>query len=465
MPRTLAAIDPLISLLNASTRPIYAIDNRRRIVYCNAALSAWLEMSSDRIIGRIVEYHSEPEVVRGARQDESVPPLVDLCPPPRALAGETCVATISILARGGRLVYRRAEFVPLGPTGPDSGVLVLVADHDLLPQELAAQVSGEPAADELHRVIRRFRRTEAARYAIETLLGDSSAIHKVRTQVLAAAASGANTLICGRPGSGREHIARAIHYQAAGDSTAGLVSLDGQIANDNLLRRALDALSYANEPRQRPTLLLEHLDQLSPPLQAQVLAAIRQNTFSARIIATCDNENGICPALRDVVSTITIQVPRLIDRLEDLPVLAQFFLEACNRGSEKQVGSLRPEALDLLALHAWPGELDELREIIAAAHQRCPSHEIRGVDLPAVVHHAAHAAMHIRRQPERIVLDELLANIEREAIVRALDQAHGNKSAAAELLGMTRPRLYRRLLQLGLAGPEFMESEDSEEAS
>ena len=181
----------------------------------------------------------------------------------------------------------------------------------------------------------------------------------------------------------------------------------------------------------------------------------------------------IDPALIDAISTITIRIPRLVDRLEDLPILAQFFLEACNRGSSKQVGSLRPDALDSLALYSWPGELDQLREAIEAAHAACTSHEIAPADLPPIVHHAFRAAAHVRRQPERIVLDELLAAIEKEAIVRALAQAGGNKSEAATLLGMTRPRLYRRLVQLGLAGegsddgqqpepPEFIEHDATE---
>jgi DNA-binding NtrC family response regulator len=92
--------------------------------------------------------------------------------------------------------------------------------------------------------------------------------------------------------------------------------------------------------------------------------------------------------------------------------------------------------------------------------------------LPPIIHRALHAATYARRQPERIVLEELLASIEKEAIVRALARASGNKSEAAGLLGMTRPKLYRRLVQLGLAGeggdeapqeqPEFIEGEPSE---
>jgi DNA-binding NtrC family response regulator len=176
-------------------------------------------------------------------------------------------------------------------------------------------------------------------------------------------------------------------------------------------------------------------------------------------------------ALLSAVSTITIEFPRLSDRLDDLPVLAQYFLEACNHGSDKQVGSFRSDALDLLALYSWPGELEQLREVIAAAHRAATSHEISAADLPTIVHHASGAAKRGRREPERIVLDQLLASIEKEAIVRALAQTGGNKSEAAVLLGMTRPRLYRRLVQLGLVGegdelqleqPEFIERDPTE---
>jgi DNA-binding NtrC family response regulator len=334
----------------------------------------------------------------------------------------------------------------------------------------------------------------------------------VRSQVAAAAASGANTLICGRRGAGRGHVARAVHYRAAGDADVALVPVDCEVAGDDMLRRALDAVrDTTGDTRQRPTLLLENLDRLGESQQSQLMAALRQNAVPARIIATCSEDTfthsragGFIPpgrgiggsrrlaaetttaapigandlvdgtrsmpatldsALCDAVSTIAICVPRLSERLEDLPILAQVFLEASNRNSGKQVGSVRSEAIDLLALYSWPGELDELREVITAAHRSCNTHEITPADLPAVIHHASKSASRARRQPERIVLDELLANIEKEAIVRALAQAGGNKTEAAALLGMTRPRLYRRLVQLGLAGPEFIERDPNDEST
>jgi DNA-binding NtrC family response regulator len=423
------------------------------------------------------------------------------------------------MASAGRLVHRRAEFVPLEgiahkPNGDayargTNAVLVLLASADLTPQELASQVSElsvDPSADELHRTIRQFRRAQAAAYGMESLLGTSSAMRKVGAQVAAAVASSAHVLVSGPIGSGRGHVARAIHYKAPGDTPPRLVSYDCRTLNDEPLRRALDALRGSAAPgRQRSTLLLENLESLAAPYQEQLASMLHERMVPFRVIATLavgppsrggleaaentvqphnvplgsrhlpvDHTSTVNARFIDTISTISISIPPLVQRLEDLPLLAQYFLESCNRGSDKQVGSLRSEALDLLALHCWPRELDELREVISAAHQACKSHEITPGDLPRVIHHAAHAAASPPRRPERIVLDELLASIENELIVRALGQTDGNKSAAAELLGMTRPRLYRRMVQLGLArepaaeeqiGPEFIEQDPTDSPS
>jgi DNA-binding NtrC family response regulator len=260
--------------------------------------------------------------------------------------------------------------------------------------------------------------------------------------------------------------------------------------HEDLRRTLLDGLRGATgQGGRRPTLLVENLEHLAAPHQEQLVSILRQNALPARVIATlavgpssratdsstvAAGQTAVEEALVDTLSTIAIRIPRLVERPVDLPILAQYFLEACNRGNHKQVGSIRPEALDLLALHSWPRELDELREVITAAHRACKSHEIAPLDLPPVIHHAAHAASYAPRQPERIVLDELLATIEKEVVMRALAQAGGNKSAAAELLGMTRPRLYRRIVQLGLvseatpeklSGPEFIERDPADQAT
>jgi DNA-binding NtrC family response regulator len=492
MEKRSTTIAGLTQLLDASGRPVYAVDGERRLVYCNPSLASWLGMERSQIVGRYVEYHSVTAEDETPRQPMGL--LTELCPPPAALAGTQCFGTVATVARDGRLIHRHADFLPLtidepsrstkdggnGIAGGRTGVFVLLASADMSSQELSLELSAEPTPDELHRIIRRFRHSQAEQYAVDTLVGTSSGIERVRAQVSAAAASRAHVLIRGRRQSGRAHVARSIFYQLAdAQSSTRLIPLHCAMATENLLRRALDSVGK-RATADNSTLLLLDLEQLLLELQPQLLAALRDASFSARVIATVavgsskadDNSSAVETAslpldqkLLDAISTITIDVPALADRLEDLPFVTQCFLESCNKGSAKQVGSVRADALDLLALYCWPGELDELRAVIAAAHAAAISHEIMPADLPPVIHHAAKAAAIPRRQPpEKIVLDDLLASIEREVIERALAQVGGNKSAAAELLGMTRPRLYRRLVQLGLASESAIEfHEDTSE--
>ncbi|HEX4414492.1 MAG TPA: helix-turn-helix domain-containing protein [Lacipirellulaceae bacterium] len=502
MPRPLSIADSLTKLLDGSDRPIYVVDSQRRIVYCNRALADWIDLERKQIVGRRVEFHSEEPATDAAPRTDSSP-LTDLCPPPSALAGERSKGTISCLARDGRLIHRAAEFAPLTSVSPPlkadaadklpiAPVLVMLATEDLSPQDLAKEISGDIAADELHRTIRQFRRTQARRYSLHSLLGNSPAMQKVRAQVEAATTSGSNTLILGRPGSGRKHVALAIHYQSLGNDEGVLLPINCGLLTEDLFDHAIERLATRSTSGGMKTLLLENLERMSPLFQKLLLETLRQKQIVVRIIATMDPANvrtgtdehqsdaedrrdrahPIDPALLDAISTITIRIPNLSDRIEDLGILAHFFLERCNRNNSKQVGSILPDALDSLALYSWPGELDQLSEVIAAAHAQSHSPSIANADLPPIVHQAFQAASRRREPVAPIVLDDLLASIEKEAITRALAVARGNKSEAAALLGMTRPRFYRRLVQLGFVVevpefipepevPEFIEHDDS----
>jgi transcriptional regulator with AAA-type ATPase domain len=123
---------------------------------------------------------------------------------------------------------------------------------------------------------------------MDSLLGTSDAMRKVRAQVAAAAASGAHVLIYGPPGSGRGHVARAIHYQAAAESSPKLLTFDCRALNDDPLRRVLDGgLNRPTGPGNRPpTLLLENLEEMAMPHQERLLSILRQNVAPVRVIAT-----------------------------------------------------------------------------------------------------------------------------------------------------------------------------------
>jgi len=365
---------------------------------------------------------------------------------------------------------RRAWFHPLGsPPGDLIGVVAVVDAQDI-PEDISAldlAFAEEEQSVQLHEAIRRFRQEAAGRFRADRLVGNSPAMQLARRQVELAAASRSSVLLVGPPGSGRQHLASAVHYASSLDFTAtspaaGLIPLDCSVLTADLILSTVAALARSNasgEKARQTTLLLNHVDEISAELQMELAVFFTKKLFPIRLISSARIAlSELCARgrfredLAAALSTITIVLPPLVDRREDLPLLAQVFLEDCNARQAKQVGGFTPEALDQLYAYSWPGNLDELMEMAAEAHQHAPGHEIGVDDLPKRLRLAAQAAAYPRRPEERIVLDEYLGRVERELIRRALARSKGNKAKAARLLGLTRPRLYRRMVQLGLEG-------------
>jgi len=154
--------------------------------------------------------------------------------------------------------------------------------------------------------------------------------------------------------------------------------------------------------------------------------------------------------LAHLLSTVVIHLPPLAERREDIPLLAQAFVEELNAAGGKQLRGFSPEALDSLAAYPWPGNIDELAAIVRESHANAETAQIGPADLPQRIHLAAAAGRMPRRGPAPIDLEKFLAEVERELISRAMRLAKGNKTKAARLLSLTRPRLYRRMVQLGM---------------
>ncbi len=202
----------------AVAAPIYVLDGDRKVVYCNRACEAWLGIAPEQLIGQTCSYHSstmvEPEEQRAA----------GLCPPPEVFAGERATAVVSYRLNAARIARRQAEFISLkDEVGNCAAVVAIVASDDWMDAAVSAE-SGlndrdEAAAlharlAELHAELRNQRRQDR-------LIGDSPAMARVRAQVEIAAQSRAAVLIVGPLGSGRLHVARAIHYGSPAESLGG----------------------------------------------------------------------------------------------------------------------------------------------------------------------------------------------------------------------------------------------------
>ena len=454
--RTIAA--DLARLFDAAAGPAYALDDKGRIIFVNEACAAWAGYTVGELLGHESRYHTSGEVTG----PDSV--AAALAPPPEVWTGLPTTAMATLAPVGGAAVARRVHFIPLGADALDVAGVIAIASPTAIDVGSVEQCDGEAggedlSARELHERLARWRRKLGARHHSDRLLGDSPAMRQVRSRVEVAAASVVTVAIVGPVGSGRQHVARAIHYGHAASSAGSLVPLACPLLTVNLLESTVRSLARAASanPTARPaTVLLCDADQLSPDAQEQIARSLpRDRAF--RVVATAREPLETLAAqgefrldLARLLSTVEIRLPPLAERPQDLPLLAQMFIEEENRRSAKQIAGATPETIDRLLSYSWPSNVAELEEVLTEAHRRSEGPQLAPGDLPAKIHVALDAAARPRKVEQTIKLEAFLARIEEELIRRALARAKGNKTKAARLLGMTRPRLYRRLVQLGL---------------
>ena len=288
--------------------------------------------------------------------------------------------------------------------------------------------SGSNESQELHEQLQRFRQQTALRYRTERVVGVTPAMRRARAQAEVAAATRANVLLLGPPGSGRRHLAEVIHYCGAADSRGVLVPLECGLLDVESIQSTLRGV--AAEKKGGGTLLLCDADQLSTESQAALAAAVSATRCPWRVLSIAATPLVNLPPrgiyrddLAAMLSTITIELPPLAKRRDDLPLLAQALLEEQNARSSKQLGGFSPEAIDRLCAYNWPGNVAELAQVVAESHARASARLIARDDLPERLRLAAEAAAHPRRKEEPIQLDEFVARIERELIRRALARA------------------------------------------
>ncbi|MFW6125380.1 MAG: helix-turn-helix domain-containing protein [Pirellulales bacterium] len=474
MPRSRSTSAGVARLLNAARRPVYVLDDEGRIVFVNRALRDWLGPGpADRLVGRQCRYHSAgPET-----QDDAATMAAGLCPPPSATDGQADSVVIAVPMPDGRVRRRCIRVLPIGLAADEAiGSVVILGDEPPAegppPERMAdGRETGSEAA-RLHQLLWDFRRRAAVRYGADRLVGETPEMRRVRQQVALAAETRASVLLVGPEGSGRQHTAAAIHYRGDPGHAGPLVPLACDLLGADLILSAIAAVSAAeiDAPPAESTdrrsagdlpapgsLLLRQVDQMPLEVQRSVAHAVSKRSFRPRLLATAGQpldemvrRGRFRPELAAVLTTLVIHLPPLVQRRDDIPLLTQLFLEEQNAEGDRQLDGFSSEAMDQLVAHSWPGNLDELAEAVAEAHGRAQGRELGVEDLPPRLRAHRAAAAHPPREPEKIMLDEFLERIERELLRRALDEAKGNKAQAARLLGLTRPRLYRRLTQLGI---------------
>ena len=443
------------ALLQKASEPVYLLDSHRRLVYANRAWEQLTGISADRAAGL------QCPPLNGSSNDgydEALNNLArNLAPPPEALDGIDAGGPLLIVRPGGEHCWRRALFTAYRDA--DGAPLAWLAR--ILPFDTPTLTPDSPSK-QLSTELLQLRERLRSRYGTDALLGSGPAHQRLLEQVRTAAASEVPVFIVGEPGTGKRAVARVIH-QLSSRGQEPLLPLDCAALPADLLEREL--LRYLGEKTTSPdhdnktpqgTLLLTSITSLPRDLQAQLLPVIEQGRY--RLLATdsldpdqARKQERLRTDLFYALTTLTVRLEPLRDRLAELPVLAQAMLERTNShaGNNRRSG-FDPEALAILAQYDWPGNLGQLHRVVEAAHAESKSDPIRPADLPAAIQGHRGGAYLPPPLPEGRSLDETLTTIERRLIELALTRARHNKSRAADLLKISRPRLYRRIKELDL---------------
>jgi two-component system, NtrC family, response regulator AtoC len=285
------------------------------------------------------------------------------------------------------------------------------------------------------------------------------------------AATDANVLISGESGAGKDALALYIHSQSP-RAAANLVKIDCATLPGDLLEAelfgyergaftgAMEAKPGRLEAAHGGTLILDEIAHFSVDAQAKLLRVIETREFerlggrrtvkvNARLIALTNVDLDQAVKRRDFredlffrLNVVHIDVPPLRDRSEDLPKLANFFLEKYSAKHGRKSNGLTQPALAMLKSYDFPGNVRELANVIERAVIVAEGKRVDAKDLPAGFRAAAQTLSR-REQPLT------LAEVETEYIAETLTATRGNKSEAARILGISRKNLYERLSRTG----------------
>jgi DNA-binding NtrC family response regulator len=333
---------------------------------------------------------------------------------------------------------------------------------------------------------------EAARIPAEErnqfhgLIGATVPMRALYRRIEAAGQTRGTVLIVGESGTGKELVARAIH-ECGGHANAPFVALNCAALPTHLIESELfgyrrGAFSGANadylglfRAADGGTLFLDEITEMSAETQSKLLRAVQERkvrpvgataelAVSARLIASTNRDPAA--AVRDGhlrqdlyyrLQANVLRAPALRDRIDDVPLLAQHFIRIFNERIPRRdpVSAIDEAALELMKRHRWPGNVRELSNVIEGAFTFGSSATIRVEDLTILSGDVVSAPIDVdapaAAQPtltanSRARFDEM----ESDLIRRTLEKTGGNKSRAAELLGISRKRLYSRIERYGL---------------
>jgi DNA-binding NtrC family response regulator len=320
------------------------------------------------------------------------------------------------------------------------------------------------------------------KFGMEKLMGESPAMKEVFEMIQQVAPTRASVLLQGESGTGKEMVAKVIHQLSPRAQqmivTVHCAALTPTLLESELFGHEKGAFTGAYERRigrferaQGGTLFLDEIGEIDASIQVKLLRFLGERTFErvgsnktltadVRLIAATNKnleelvkEGKFREDLFFRLRVVEIWLPPLRARLEDIPLLAQTFLREFSQENNKAVNSFTADALDLLMQYQWPGNVRELRTAIEHAVVLCRGDKITARDLPPGVRAGGAGAAGSANPPRSLARSDVtVKEAEKQLIARALKDTDGNRTLAAQKIGVSRRTFHRKLHEHHLEG-------------
>ncbi|MDF7826889.1 sigma-54 dependent transcriptional regulator [Pontiellaceae bacterium B12227] len=314
-----------------------------------------------------------------------------------------------------------------------------------------------------------------SKYGLENIIGRSAPMQEVFDTIRQVASSRATVLIQGESGTGKELVAKAIH-QLGPRSNGAFVAVHCAALSQNLLESELfghekGAFTGAMERRigrfekaDGGSLFLDEISEIDASVQVKILRTLEERQIErvggdtpvdvdARLIAATNrdlkgmvDDGDFREDLFYRLYVVVITLPPLRERQDDILLLLNHYLAVFNEENTKQIEGFTPAAYELLSGYDWPGNIRELRNLVERMVVLARGKVLDVSDIPVQVREKAHGGGEVKVDSE-LTVDEM----EKRMVIQALEKTGGNRTKAAEKLGISRRTLHRKLNQYGIS--------------